>query len=77
MNNKKIILNKIENIIECQPDILTGNEILQEIEGWDSLAIIGIIAMIDQDYSISATSDEIIQCVEINDLITLIETKIQ
>lgn len=77
MNNKKLIKNKIEDIIECHRDFLTGNEMLNEIEGWDSLAIIGLIAMIDQDYNISIRAEEIIQCIKINDIITLIESKIQ
>jgi acyl carrier protein len=69
---KKEFLNHIEEIIEADPDTLTGGEMLTELKKWDSLAIVGFIAMVDEKFGITLPGKAIQQCKSIPDLVALI-----
>lgn len=74
---KKEFLNKIEEILEIDDDSLTGSEALADIEEWDSLAVMGFIAMVDTNFDITLDADKIQKCETVNDLCSLLDEKIE
>lgn len=69
---KKEFLDHIEEIIEADPGTLTGDEKLTDLKKWDSLAIVGFIAMVDEKFGITLPGKSIQQCKSIPDLVALI-----
>lgn len=59
-----------ENIIE-----LGVNVKLEDIDGWDSFAIMSVIAMIDEEYNVIISGDEISKIDTLRKLFDLIRSR--
>ena len=68
-------LRNIEQILELKSGKLKGDESLESLESWDSLAVLGFIAMADKNYSASVKADDVAACKIVNDLAALLEKK--
>lgn len=70
--NKGTLLRKIEEILEVGENFLTGEERLDDLEDWDSLAVMAFIAMVDKNFNTTLETDKISKCTTINDLFKLL-----
>lgn len=70
--NKQEFIAQIEEIIEVEPGELTGTEKLADLEDWDSLAVMGFIAMVDTNMDVTLEAEKINACVTVNDLVVLV-----
>jgi acyl carrier protein len=73
---KKDFLKEIEEIIEADENTLDGSEVLEGLDGWDSLAVMGFIAMVDDNFQITIEVDKIAECETVNDLVDLLGDRI-
>jgi acyl carrier protein len=74
---RTIFLRMFEETIMAAPGSLTGNESLEALKDWDSLAVVVFIAQADDHFSISLSGDDILRCRTVNDLSGLLETRVQ
>lgn len=68
---KKEFLTLLTEILELPTDSLTGAEPLSEVEGWDSLAVLNFIAMVDEHCGITVSPKRIVDCKTVDDLYAL------
>lgn len=54
---------------------ITGETILESINGWDSMTILMVIGMVKTDYNKSVTTNEIKKCLKVLDLYNLVMNK--
>lgn len=47
----------------------------QKLSGWDSLALLCVIGMADENYGVSLRGKEILQCTTVESLFNLIQSK--
>lgn len=73
---KKEFLSLFEEILEAAPGALTGAEPLQGLEGWDSLAVVSLIAMVDEQFGMTLSPKDIAKAGSIADLIGLLGDKV-
>lgn len=66
-------LEKMAEIMEV--DVVNGNDSLVSFDAWDSLTILSIIALADEDYEVSLTNKEILEAQTIEGLYELITVK--
>lgn len=71
--NKQQFLNALEDILELEQNTLSGQEILLDIEQWDSLAFLSVIAMADEHFDIVIQGDKLEKINTVNDLVSLVE----
>ncbi len=71
--NKKQFLNALEEILELEQNTLSGEEVLVDIEQWDSLAFLSVIAMADEQFEIVIQGDKLEKINTVNDLVSLVE----
>ncbi|NRA61820.1 MAG: acyl carrier protein [Psychrobium sp.] len=71
--NKQQFLNELEEILELDSDTLQGEEVLLEIEQWDSLAFLSVIAMADEHFDIIIQGDRLEKIKTVADLTALVE----
>jgi acyl carrier protein len=76
----EIELNKfIQNIANALEDEsikeLSVNIKLENIDGWDSFAIMSVIAMIDEEYNLIVSGDEISKIDTLEQLFDLIQSR--
>jgi acyl carrier protein len=63
-------LAEILDLEEVKPE-----NILKDFDGWDSLAVLSVLAMADSKYGVSIRAEEIRSVVTAMDLANLIEAK--
>jgi acyl carrier protein len=67
----------LDGLLELEPGTITGSEKLIDISKWDSLAIIGFIALLDQHFSLAVPAQQIVNCRQIADLEKLTGGQVQ
>lgn len=72
MVEKKDFLLSLDQLIEAKPGTLTGSEILQGMDSWNSLTFIGFIALVDEKFGITLPPDKIAKSKTVDDLIALL-----
>lgn len=66
----------LDEILENTPGTIKGDEKLEEIERWDSLAAIMFIAMTDEKLSVSMDASKVGDCKTVADLEALVAAKL-
>lgn len=74
---KKELLQMFEEIVEADPDTLTGEELIENLESWDSLAIVNLIALVDENFGITLSPEKIMKSKTVNELISLLDGYIE
>ncbi|QYJ74127.1 acyl carrier protein [Shewanella sp. FJAT-52076] len=71
--NKQEFLNALEEILELDTNTLSGTETLADIDTWDSLAFLSVIAMADEHFDIVIQGDKLEQIQSVDDLVSLVQ----
>ena len=66
----------IDEIIEETPGTVTGKSVLAELPGWDSLAVLSFMAMLDEHFQIVISGKEIAACNKVDDLAGLVADRL-
>lgn len=74
---KSELLHKIETMLELDSGVLVGNETLEDIPNWDSLAIMGFIALVDKNFGYRIPGKQLMSCKTVAHLISLLGDRIQ
>lgn len=62
----------LEEVLDLTPGTLRAGERLAQLEAWDSLAVLGFLAMADETYGAVIPPKRIPECQTIDDLARLI-----
>ncbi len=73
---KEQFIEKFKEVVEVESVELTLETNFRELEEWDSLAGLSIIAMIDEEYDVVLEGSEFKNQNTIGDLINAIQSKI-
>lgn len=65
----------LDEVLELGAGTLKGDERLEDIETWDSLAVISFIALVDEHFGIVIESEKLAQAQSVADLYTLATQK--
>lgn len=61
----------IEDLLEVEPESLKIDSVLSELDEWDSLAIISLLAYFDTEYGIKLSSHDIKRFVYVKDIVDM------
>jgi acyl carrier protein len=64
-------LQQLDGLLNVPAGTLKGPESLASLSGWDSLAIVGFLAMMDKEFVVNVPAKQLGQCREVNDLVLL------
>lgn len=70
--NKQEFLDAIAEIVELDEGALKGDEVLADIDEWDSLAFLSVIAMADEEFDLVIQGDKLEQIKTVDDLVALV-----
>ena len=76
MNNIDKLYVDLSEILEASLEDLQNNLKMEESEIWDSLKHMELIAMIESNYNISLTVDEIIKMTSIKEITNVLSERI-
>lgn len=70
MNTTDFLL-ALDEMLELDPGTLTGGEALEELENWDSLAVISFIALVDEKLGLVVEGEKLVKAKTVADLLSL------
>jgi len=73
---KNEFLRLIEEAIESDPNTLTGEEVLAELDGWDSMSILGFLALVDERLGVAIQPKLLAECKTVDDLVGLVGDRV-
>ncbi len=59
-----------------EPSAIVGSTELKSMEGWDSLAVVQLIATADERFGVTLPAKQITTCTTVQDLINLLGNRI-
>lgn len=65
----------LDEILEVEPGTVRGNESLEEL-AWDSLMVLGFIALMDERYEAAISPKELSKCKTVADLKAMVEKQV-
>ena len=68
---RKQFLQSMDKLVELPRGTLQGTEKLNELEQWNSMAMIGFIALVDSNNRTCLSPPEIMACRTVSDLLNL------
>jgi len=68
-------LTLLDELFELSPGTLTGKESLSGLGKWDSTALLGFMALVDEHYGLTLSPRQFAQCATVDDLLALIGDK--
>ena len=74
-NNEFLLL--LDELLELEPGTVKGSETLDSFDGWNSLAVISLMALVDEHFGISLQPRQIAACSTIADLVGLLGDRIR
>ena len=69
---KNQFLQLLDELIEVELGTLKGPELLSNLESWNSLTILGFIALADEKFDIAVSAKRLNECKTVDDLICLL-----
>ena len=71
-----IFLQKFSEILEdTDLSLINPNTVFRDLEEWDSLTALSLIAMVDEEYSLKLTGDDIKKSVTLQEIFNIINNK--
>jgi acyl carrier protein len=65
-------LMEMDEILGLNPGTLKGHEKLDELENWDSTALVSLIAVAESYSNAEITLDQVVNCTTVGDLLRLV-----
>jgi acyl carrier protein len=73
---KTEFFHELEEVVGVSKNSIQGNEFLKDINGWDSMATVGFLAMADEKLDTLVEPANLATCKTVSDLIALFPGKI-
>lgn len=71
-DNRKY-LEVIEEATEGAPGSISDDMVLTALEGWDSLAVVSLMALVDERFEVLLAPEAIRRCTTVADLVALLK----
>lgn len=69
--DRQDFLLALDDMLELAPGTLTGDAVLEDLDGWDSLAVISFIALVDERLGLVVEGERLTHARTVDDLIAL------
>jgi len=73
---KETFLQRLDEVMNLPKGTIKGNEPLQSLMGWDSVALLNFIGLLDEELKVRVTGNQVIQCKTVGELVALAGDKI-
>jgi len=73
---KQDFLRELENVLELDVNSINEDQILDDLDNWDSLSVMTFIAMVDEKTGVTLSASKLADAKTVTDLIVLLGDKI-
>ncbi len=71
--DRQTFLTELDNILELPAGTLQGPEKLEDLENWNSMAIVSFIALVDENFNLALSPRQFGNCETVDDLLALVK----
>ena len=71
MDLKEFVKAFADEFEETSEDLFSSSTIFKELEEWDSLIVLSIIAIVDEEFNVLITGQDLRDCTTIEDIYNL------
>lgn len=75
MEMNVFLKNFVDILEDTDEALITENTVLRDLDEWDSLTALSLIAMSDEEYSVKLTGDDIKSSITLQDIFEIIKNK--
>ena len=75
MDKKQFVLDFVDLFDELAPTEVTQETVLRDLDDWSSMIALSLLNMIEKEYLVSLSSDELRHSITVGDLCEMIENK--
>lgn len=75
MEISTFLQNFADMLDDTAAELITAETIFRDLDEWDSLTALSLIAMVDEEYSLKLTGDDIKNALTINDIFETVKSK--
>lgn len=72
MMSRTDLLRRLEAIANADPGSLSGSEPLEDLDDWDSLAVLSTLALFDKEFGLVLPADKLHECRDMDAIIALV-----
>jgi acyl carrier protein len=71
--NQQLFIERIEMALRAPAGTVKDTSILKELDGWDSIGLLTVIAVVDEHYGVTLDARGLFKCNTVEDLIRLVD----
>lgn len=71
--NRNEFVKTIEDALKAPAGTFQESDYLENLEGWDSIGALSVIAVIDEDYGVTLGPGALVECNTVADLAALVK----
>ena len=71
--DRQTFLQHLDELLDLPLGTLKGPERIESLENWNSMAVVGYIAMVDEHFNYSISPRQFANCSTVNDLLGMIK----
>ena len=71
--DRQTFLQHLDELLDLPSGTLKGQERIESLENWNSMAVVGYIALVDEHFNYSISPRQFANCNTVNDLLGLIK----
>ncbi|MDA8139142.1 MAG: acyl carrier protein [Desulfobacteraceae bacterium] len=75
--HKSEFLMLLDEIIEAAPGTIQETDLLSDVDGWDSMAVMGLIAVVDETFGIMLVPEKIAASKTVRDILSLLNGQLE
>ena len=73
--SRQEFFRRLDDLMELDPGTIKGGEKLVELGRWESITVLGFMAMMDERYGIDVSPSRLMECQTVDDLYALAPLK--
>jgi acyl carrier protein len=71
--DKEQFIPQLEMVLEIEPGTLRGDQKVRDLEHWDSLKLLEILALADEQLHAEIDANKLAECVTIDEMLKLLD----
>ena len=75
MEIEKFIANFVDQLDEIDANIINADTNFRDLDEWDSLTSLSVIAMVDEEYNVKLTGDDFRNSTTVQDLFDIVKSR--
>jgi acyl carrier protein len=70
--NKELFISRLAEVLEVEADVVVDDAFELNEDNFDSVAVLGVIALVDEEFDITVPTADLNACRSVGDIVNLV-----